>query len=65
MIDVSAGIDVKKTSGLHKGIICHYSYFPGISFRFRPKVCNGCHNLMQNVMSFNDAATVSVKENEC
>ena len=33
-------------------------------FRFQPKVCDGCHDLMQNIMSFNDAAIPSVKGND-
>ena len=54
-----------KTNVLHKGIICHYSIFLGINFRFYPKVCNDCHDLIQKGMSFNDPAIVSVKGNEC
>ena len=60
-IDVSEGIDVNKTNGLRQGIICHYWYFLVINFRFQPKVCNGCHDLMQAAVVFNDAAIFSVK----
>ena len=38
-IYVSEGIDVSKTNGLHKCIICHYWYFWTIHFRFQAKVC--------------------------
>ena len=48
------GIDVNKTSASHKYIICHYWYFLEISFRFQPKRCDGCHDLMQKAMRFND-----------
>ena len=34
-----------------------------INFRFDLKVCNGCPNLMQKALCFNDVAFVSVKEN--
>ena len=27
-----------------------------MNFRFQSKVCNGCHDLMQKSMSFNDFA---------
>ena len=33
-------------------------------FNFEPYVCNGCHNLMQKDMNFNDFAIVSVKGND-
>ena len=42
-------------------IICHYCYFLGVNFGFQPKRCDGCHDLMQKAMSFNDAAIVSIK----
>ena len=61
-LDVSKGIDVNKTDGLREKIICHYWYFLDIIVRFDPKVCNGCHDLMQKVMSFNDITIVLLKE---
>ena len=45
-IDMSGEIDVSKTDSLHEWIICHYWYFLDISFRFKPEVCDGCHDLM-------------------
>ena len=41
-----------------------YWYFLEINFRFQPEVCDGCHDLMQKTMSFNNVANVSVKEND-
>ena len=61
---MSEGIDVNKTNGWCEDIICHYWYFLDIYFRLDPKVCNGCHDLMQKAMRFNDVAIVSVKEND-
>ena len=55
-IDVSEGIDVKKTTGSCELIICHYWYFPQIKFRFQPKVGDDCHDLMQKAISFHDVA---------
>ena len=34
-------------------ILYHYWYILNINFRFDPKACTGCHNLMQKAMSFN------------
>ena len=32
-----------------------------IGFKYEPYLCNGCHDLMQKTMSFNDVAIVYVK----
>ena len=45
-IDVSKGIDYKKSDGLCECIMYDYWNFLGITFRFDPKPCNGCHGLM-------------------
>ena len=63
-IDVYKGIDVSKTNGSREWIICHYWYFLVINFRFQPKVSNGCHNLMQTAVVFNDAPIFFVKGND-
>ena len=34
-----------------------------VNFRFQPKVCNGCRNLMQKTMSFNVVAVIFFKGN--
>ena len=33
-------------------------------FKYEPYLCNGCHDLMQKAMNFDDVAFVSVKEND-
>ena len=35
-----------------------------MNFRFQQKVYNGCHDLLQKAMSFNNFAIVSIKEND-
>ena len=60
-IDISEGNDVTKTSLPKECDICHYWYFKGIGFRYEPYLCNGCHDLMQKSMSFNNVAIVYVK----
>ena len=60
-IDVSEGIDVNKANLLKECDICHYRYFKGVSFKYEKYLGNGCLDLMQKAMSFNDIAVVYVK----
>ena len=60
-IDISEGTDVNKTSLLKECDICHYWYFKDIGFKYEPYLCNGCHDLMQKAMSFNNIAIVYIK----
>ena len=62
---MSEEIGVNKTYISFECIFCHYWYFLEIHFRFDPKLCNDCHDLMQKVMSFIDVAIVSDKGNVC
>ena len=61
-IDNSEGIDVNKTSLLKGCDICHYWYFKDIGFKYELHLCNGCYDLMQKVMSFNNVAKGSAQE---
>ena len=60
-IDISEGIDINKTSGSKECDICCYWYFKDIGFKYEPYLCNGCHDLTQKAMSFNDVAIIYVK----
>ena len=60
-IDISEGIDINKTNLSKECDICHYWYFKDIGFKYEKYLCNGCHDLMQKAMSFNNAAIVYVK----
>ena len=60
-IDMSEGIYVNKRNLSKERDICHYWYFKDIGFKYEPFLCNGCHDLMQKVMSFNNIAIVYVK----
>ena len=62
-IDISEGIDVNKTSLSKEYDTCHYWYFKDIGFKYEKYLCNGCHNLVQKAMSFNNTAIVYVKRN--
>ena len=33
-------------------------YLKNIGFKYEPYLCNGCHDLMQKTMNFNDVAIV-------
>ena len=57
-IDISEGIDVNKTNLSKECDIRHYWYFKGVGFKY---LCNGCHDLMQKAMSFNNVAIIYVK----
>ena len=41
--DASEGIDINTTSESKECMLCYYWYFKGISFKFQPYLCNGCH----------------------
>ena len=62
-IDISEGIDVNKTNLSKECDLCHYWYFKNIDFKYESYLCNGCHDLMQKAMSFNNVAVVYVKGN--
>ena len=58
-------IDTKKSSDKSKEChICHYWYFLDKNFSYKPYLCNGCHDLMQKAMNFNNDAIVSIKGND-
>ena len=63
-IDVSEGIDMNKSNKSKECDICHYWYFLDKNFNYEPYLCNGCHDLMQKAMDFNDVAIVSIKGND-
>ena len=63
-IDVSEGIGVNETNASKECDICYYWYFLDKGSKFEPYLCNGCHDLMQKAMKYNDVAIVSAKEND-
>ena len=60
-IDVSEGIDFNKSNKSKQCDICHYWYILEKNFRYQPYICNGCHDLMEKAMNFNDVAIDSIK----
>ena len=64
-IDISEGIDVNMSNDKSKECnICHYWYFIDKNFNYQKCLCNGCHDLMQKAMNFNNVVMVSVKGND-
>ena len=60
-LDISEVIDINKTNKSKECKICHYWYFKDIGFKYESHLCNGCHGLIQKVMSFCNIANVYVK----
>ena len=60
-IDVSAGINVNKTSASKECDIFHYWYFLNYSFNFQPNVCNRRHDLLMMCLNLSDIAILNIK----
>ena len=63
-IDILEGVDIDKTNKSKECDICHYWCFLDKNFNYEKYFCNGCHNLMQKAMNFNDVTIVSIKKND-
>ena len=61
-IGIYEGIDVNKSNESRRCVTCNH-YFLKVNFKFQPKVCDGCHNLIQTSVRFNNAAIVCAKGN--
>ena len=62
--DISERIDIGKTNKSRECDICHYWYFLDKNFIHEKYLCNGCHDLMQKALNFNDVAIVFIKGND-
>ena len=63
-IDVSAGIDVNETDALKECDIFHYWYLKDTDFKYKPNLCNACHNSMPEAINFIGIAIFSIKGSE-
>ena len=61
-INISEAIDVNKTNLSKECDICHCWYFKDIGFKYKPYLCNGCHDLMQKAIGFNNIAIAYIKK---
>ena len=55
------GLMFNKTNLSKECDICHYWYFKDMGFKYEPYLCNGCHDLMQKAMSYNNVSIVYIK----
>ena len=60
-IYISEGIDITKINASKEYDVCYYWYFLDKGFKNEPYLCNGCCDLMQKAINFNDVAIVSVE----
>ena len=63
-IDYSDRFDLNKINASKECDICYYWYFLNKNFNYEPYLCNGCHDLLQKAMNFNDVAITSIKGND-
>ena len=62
-INIWEGIDINKTNASKECDTCHYChswYFLDKNFKYEPYLCNGCHDLLQETINFNNVAIASV-----
>ena len=62
--DVFEGIDVNKTSESKQCNVCQYWYLLNKGFKFQPKICNRCHNLLMMSMNLRDIAILNFKDSD-
>ena len=60
-INVSAGIDVNKTSASKECALCQYWFFKDVGFKFEEHVCNKCHDLLMIAYSLKDIAILNAE----
>ena len=60
-IVISEGTDINKTNTLKECNICRHWYYLDKNFKNEPYRRNGCHDLMQKAIDFNDFTIVSVR----
>ena len=59
-IGISEGIDVNESYNSKECSICHYWYFLDKNFSYQLYPCNGCYDLMQKTISYNNLAIVAI-----
>ena len=60
-INVSEGIDTNKTSASKECMLCHYWYFKDVGFKFEPRVCSKCHDVLIAAYELKNIAILNVK----
>ena len=60
-IDVFEGTEFNKTIKSKECDICHYCCFLNKGFKFQPKVCNGCNNLVMMFMNLSNITILNFR----
>ena len=60
-IDISEEIDINKTSASKECMLCHYWYFQDVGYKFEPRVCNKCHDVLMTAYELKNIAILNVK----
>ena len=63
-IDISEGINFKKTNASKECNIYHCWYFLNTGFKFQPNVCNGFHYLLMMPMNLSDIYILNIKNTD-
>ena len=42
-------------------MLCHYSYFKDVGFKFEPHVCHKCHDVLTTAYELKNIAILNVK----
>ena len=64
-IDVSEGVDVRKTSASKECNISHYWHFLNYTFKFQPNVCNICQDLLMISMNLSGFSFSNIEGSAC
>ena len=59
-IDVSEEVDVSKISASKDRDVCHYWYFLNYNLKFKPNVCNRCHDLLMTSINLSNIAILNI-----
>ena len=60
-IYISEGIDFDKSDKSKECMICHYWYFKDIGYKYEPRVCNKCHDLLTVVYDLKNFMILNIK----
>ena len=47
-IDISKEVETNGTSGSKECMLCHYWCFKNAGYKFKPYVCNKCHDVLMS-----------------
>ena len=63
-IDLLEGTDINKTkqNKTKECMLCHYSYFKDVGYKFQPYFCNGCRAVSKMAYELKNIAILSTKD---